>query len=574
MKLKALTTCLLLATSAFAQDFERVAPKEPKEFDPQRGKLYGPSGDLRELPDGDKVVVPDLAGILLMDKNSRPTESDLHQAAGRVETLNIKLPGKLKALNSMLAKKYFNKPLTKQDLLELKQDIIFYYRERGRPVITLDIPQQKISSGVLQIIVIEGKLGKVTVEGNKYFKSETLKDYIRLEEGETIDSEMLITDLDWMNRNPFRQVDVIYGPGQIVGTTDIRLLTTDRRPWRVYGGVDNTGYDETEKTRIFAGANFGNAFGLDHQFSFQFTTAPDIHRFWSITGNYVIPLPWRNLWKFYGGFSKVHPTTSYPGVRNSGYSAQASTRYNFILRSFTGFLQDIEIGFDYKRTNNNLTAGGHRIYRQSINLTQFALVYNSAYDSEWVKCSFTVEFYYSPGTWLPEQSKSDYENVRYKGNPHYYYARGTLAPIFRLPRDFALAITLRGQVSNRNLLASEQYGLGGYNSVRGYKERVLNVDDAFLANIELRTPPIPFPTKNTPKSILQFLAFLDYGTGKNNHPTPLEKEHQYLLGAGPGVRYDLSPYINFRGDFGVQLHKLHKHDKRDYRFHFAAVASY
>lgn len=573
MKLKHILAILLLSTMIFAQDFERVAPKEPKEFDPQRGKIYGPSGDLYQLPDGDKVVIPQLSGILLISKDTRVSDQEIYRTVGEVGTINIQVPGKIKTLNSLISKTYFNKPLTKQGLQELKQEILLYYSQRGHPVVTLDIPQQKVSTGVLQIIVIEGKLGKVTVEGNKYFKDETLRKYVRLEEGQVIDSDILITDVDWMNRNPFRQVDVIYGPGEVAGTTDIRLLTLDRRPWRVFAGVDNTGYDETDTTRLFAGANWGNLFGLDQLLSLQFTCAPNVDRFWSITGNYTIPLPWRDIWNFFGGYSQVHPKLDFSGLRNTGYSAQASTRYSYILTPLTGYLHDLIFGFDYKRTNNNLDFGGHRIYKQSINLTQFVFGYNGAYDSEWFKCSITFEIFYSPGTWLPDQTNTDYRNARFRGNPHYIYGRATLAPIVRLPHNYALAFTMRGQLSNRNLIASEQFGLGGYNSVRGYKERVVNVDDGFLGTAELRTPTISFPFSNPSRSMLQFLAFIDYGTGRRIHPAPLEDRSEYLLSIGPGVRYDFNPYINFRGDFGYKLHKIDSSEK-DYRFHFGLVASY
>ena len=569
--MRLLITLLFLTTSIFAQDFERVGPKEPSEFDPQRGKIYGPSGDLKQLPDGDQIVIPELKGIILINERIHLSNEEIQRAVGGIDTVNVQVPGKLKSLNSLISDKFLNKPLTKQSILDLKSEIILYYRRWGRPVVTLEIPEQKITAGVLQIIVIEGKLGKVTVEGNKYFKEETLRRYIRLEEGSTIDSNILIKDVDWINRNPFRQVDVIYGPGEVAGTTDIRLLTLDRRPWRVYAGVDNTGYDETDNTRLFAGSNWGNAFGLDHIFSLQFTCAPHVDRFWAFTGHYTIPLPWRDIWTFYGGYSQVHPDLKTRHLRSTGYGAQASTRYNFIMKPLPGYLHDLSVGADYKRTNNNLEYGGTRLYRQSINLTQLVFGYNGAYDSDWIKTSLTVELFYSPGTWLPDQSNADYRQARFKANTHYLYGRFAFAPILRLPRDFAFALTLRGQASSHNLIASEQFGLGGYNTIRGYKEREVNLDDAFLASAELRSPPLSFIGQRVFKDMMQLLIFLDYGIGRNVHTAPGEKRSQYLLGFGPGVRYDITPYINFRGDLGFQLHKL---DSRGFRFHFGLVASY
>lgn len=567
--MKMISAFVLIAVSLFAQDFERVAPKTPTDYEGRGGEIYGPSGGISSVPDGDKIIIPELKGVIL---TSEPvSQAEIKRSVGNVETWNIQVPDSLRGLKLLISRQYFHKPLTRQGLLELKQEIILYYRQAGRPVITLEIPEQKITDGVLQIIVIEGKLGKVKVEGNKHFKDETLSQYVRLEEGQTIDSDILISDLNWMNRNPFRQVDVVYTPGEIAGTTDIRLLTLDRRPWRVFGGVDNTGYDETENTRLFVGANLGNLFGLDHLLSIQFTSAPNTSRFWALTGNYTIPLPWRDVWSFYGGYSQVRGDMDTPGLKNKGYSAQASTRYNFLMEPYPGYLHDLEVGADFKRTNNDLEFGGERVFRQSINLTQLVFGYNGAYDSEWFKASLTLEVYYSPGTWLPDQSNADYRAARYKGNSHYLYTRFAFAPIIRLPKDFAFAVTFRGQAATRNLIASEQFGLGGYNTIRGYKEREVNVDDAFLTSVELRSAPLSFIERKTFKDILQFLIFLDYGIGRNVQREPEEKASQYLLGFGPGVRYDVNPYLNFRGDLGFQLHKL---DSRGFRFHFGLVASY
>lgn len=562
----------LLTSSLFGVDYNRVKPHEPTDYHEQGGEIFGPTSPSTKAKDGDRVILHELKGVVLTDSQRHLTEEELSRAVGGAEAINLQVPGTIKNFNSMLRNEFLDRPLTKQGLIDLKHEVLLYYRRWGRPVVTVEIPEQKLTEGVLQLVVIEGKLGKVTAEGNKYFKSTTLEKYIRLEEGQAIDSNTLITDVDWINRNPFRQVDVIYAPGEVAGTTDIRLLTADRRPWRVYSGVDNTGFDETNTTRLFAGANWGNVFGTDQILSLQFTCAPNVDRYWAITGQYAIPLPWRDIWEFYGGYSHVHADMDTPGLNNSGYAAQASTRYVFILPNPPGYLQDLILGFDYKRTDNNLEFGGQRIFRNSINLTQFVLGYNAAYDSDYFKTSLSAEFYYSPGDWLPEQSNSDYRRVRYKAKSDYLYLRIAFAPIIRLPKDFSFALTLRGQASSQNLLASEQYGLGGFNTVRGYKERQINVDNAFLASVELRSPSMPLILRRTVKDQLQFLIFLDYAIGRDIHTTPSQAKSEYILGFGPGVRYEISPYLSFRGDLGLKLKEVR--DDKGFRFHFALVGSY
>ena len=582
MNSRFLISAALLSTSLFGVDFDRVKPQEPTQFEGERGTTYAPEGMDPQVSNKDQIIISELKGIIVTDKRGQVSDEEIIRAIGGTETINVQVPGTVKNFNSMLTKEFLNRPLTKQRMLDLKREVLLYYRRWGRPVVTVEIPEQKITAGVLQLVIIEGKLGKVTAEGNKYFRSETLENYIRLEEGQAIDSNTLITDLDWINRNPFRQVDVIYAPGEIAGTTDIRLLTLDRRPWRTYAGVDNTGFDETKNTRLFAGANWGNVFGIGQILSLQFTCSPKVDQYWAITGHYTIPLPWRDVWLFYGGYSHVHPDMGSPKINSSGYAAQASTRYNFILPNAPGFLQDITLGFDYKRTNNNLEFGGKHIFRNSVNLTQFVLGYNAAFNGDEFKTSMTFEIFYSPGDWLPEQSNSDYREIRYKAKSNYLYYRLAFTPIIRFPKDFSFALTIRAQGATQNLLSSEQYGLGGYSTVRGYKERSVNMDNAFLTSVELRSPSIKLIGRRHFQDVVQFLIFLDYAIGFDVHPlrsTPKKplpsnpKRTEYLLGFGPGVRYELTPYLNFRGDLGFPLKKVND-SKAKFRFHFALSGSF
>ncbi len=77
---------------------------------------------------------------------------------------------------------------------------------------------------------MEGRLGKVVVQGNRWFSTETLAGDIRLHPGDPISGKVAAQDASWLNANPFRQVDLVYAPGDTPGTTDIILKTQDRFP--------------------------------------------------------------------------------------------------------------------------------------------------------------------------------------------------------------------------------------------------------------------------------------------------------------------------------------------------------
>ena len=195
------------------------------------------------------------------------------------------------------------------------------------------------------------------------------------------------------------------------------------------------------------------------------------------------------------------------------------------------------------------------IISTSLNLS---LAYNLDYENRGYKFSFVTELDFAPGEWWPDQEESRYQRLRPFAKNSWVYLRTTFKTILPLPLDFSISMYLKGQASIHNLLPSEQLGLGGYDSVRGYEERAENADEGLNASIELRSPSIPMfygLKRRGIKEGIQFLAFLDYGLAASYKRTPFEQKFRYLLGTGPGLRYVLDPYLAVRMDVGVKLHE-------------------
>ena len=123
---------------------------------------------------------------------------------------------------------------------------------------------------------MESRLGKLTVEGNQWTSSRRIEKYCNLKSGEPIDESRLIQNVSFINRNPFRRVDLIFVPGEKEGTTDVIIATKDRRSARFYAGTNNTGVEPTGTNRWYAGFNWGNAFNVDDILSYQYTAGYNI----------------------------------------------------------------------------------------------------------------------------------------------------------------------------------------------------------------------------------------------------------------------------------------------------------
>ena len=164
---------------------------------------------------------------------------------------------------------FLGRPLTTGGLDAVIVRILRHYESNDRPVVEVWAPQQSLADGLLTLEVIEGTIGAVGIETAGVFNDELLGSAIRLDHGGLLRASELQAHLDWYNRNPFRPVALYAAPGIGQGEADLVFSFSERRPWRFYGGYENTGAEVAGENRYFAGVNWGNALGKDHVINYS-----------------------------------------------------------------------------------------------------------------------------------------------------------------------------------------------------------------------------------------------------------------------------------------------------------------
>lgn len=506
----------------------------------------------------DETIIEELKGVLLIPakKDAASVEEKDIQCVDGFRAFQVEIPGGETELNKELGCKFIGSPLTKESLLSLKVAVLNYYREHGYPVVAVEIPEQNLKSGILELVVIVSELENLTVCGNRWFFDSFYNNKFSCTEGGKIDSSTLLNDLVWINRNPFQNASVVFAPGKMPETTDVSVMVNDAFPLRFYVGGDNTGNDVTHNTRLFAGFNWGYAFFMNQILTYQYSTSTNFKSFWAHTIHYTAYLPFQHSLVIYGGVSGVEPKFNPFG--GDGNSYQASLRYLIPFKPFyTPFSHEVSFGFDFKSTNNNIDfvpEESLEVITGQVNLFQLTGQYALA--KLWGKNEFTLktELFVSPGRWLPDQKNSEYQELSYAAKNAYIYGKGAISYEHFLPKDFSLLWFLRGQASSANLLPSEDLGIGGYDTVRGYEERILNVANGLVFNFEVKSPKFPvFMHKRDRQDQMQLLAFFDYGGGNYTTKIPGLNNWLQIYSIGPGLRYRIQNYLSFRFDWGYQL---------------------
>ena len=102
------------------------------------------------------------------------------------------------------------------------------------------------------------------------------------------------------------------------------------------------------------------------------------------------------------------------------------------------------------------------------------------------------------------------------------------------------------QVADRALVPFEQFGIGGQQTVRGYRQDALLTDNGILFSTEFRLPIL----KANRNGVLQIAPFIDIGTGWNNGKSNLVQNT--LVGAGLGLLWQQGN-LSARIDYGLPL---------------------
>jgi len=225
---------------ALAQAIERNLPPPPAAVAP---RIAGPSAapvDQDATPIG-----PALRAIVVLG----PKDPLLANAADGIDLTRTRLVGEQAAFAP-----FIGQPLSRRLITEIRAKVVRLYRDKGYPFVSLSTPEQEITTGVLQVRVLEFRLGTKTAPGASAKDAPYVESRVRAQPGEAIDTDDLSEDLDWLNRFPFRHTEAVFTPGAELGVTDLKLATSELQPWSIDVGYANSGTPKTGWDRYFAGA--------------------------------------------------------------------------------------------------------------------------------------------------------------------------------------------------------------------------------------------------------------------------------------------------------------------------------
>lgn len=565
----ALAGMLPCYATVYAQVYKRIAPNKPKAPAAQQPVLPAPA--VAAASTANRVVLKKLKGLVFLSSIGQFNKAGFK---GQLPASGVDVSALPLLNHSGFIKKmapFIGHAFTLGDIAQISQSVVAWYSKGGHALMDVNIPPQNISSGIVQVVVTQYRVGKVQVTGNKWFSSSLLRNESGIQVGKPISLGQLRGDLNWLNSNPFRQVNAVFSPGALPGQTDVDLKTKDQLPLRGYAGFDNQGVPTLGRSEYNLGFNWGNAFWLDQQLSYQYTR--------SLSGQYsahsldwMIPLPWRDRLIIFGSYEQEKPSLG-SGFSSVGQSGQASLRYMHPLPEFSWLTEDIGVGYDFKTTNNNLEFGGTQVGTSQNSLNQLLFLYDATETDPWGTTAIKNQFVASVGA---IRGQTNVSNQTYPSS--YVYDQFELNRITFLPGGFSSATRFLGQVADHNLPDSESLDAGGVGSVRGYNPETDLGSEGELISEEIRAPafdPAGFLNLPVPlHSAAQFGVFIDYADVYQLQPITGSPDRADLASAGVDLHYTLGNNLSMEMDYGQQLRRAPGYTSRGGEFDISLTVSF
>ena len=449
---------------------------------------------------------------------------------------------------SGILKDYEKTNLTMQDIKEIVEKINDLYLDKGFITARAYLPEQTIEGGKLQIALLEGKVGQVKIEGNRWTKTSHIKKRLGLDEDDLFNIQKLENNVLIYNR--YNDGIVLKGDlnaGQKDGTTDIDIKTKEKAPYHIIAVADNSGRDTIGKNRAGLIAQHDSLLGYRDKLSAgvyanRYSVTPFI--------DYNIPV---NKYDGRIGASFSYNKAKIGHGPYTDFNIESRSQ-NYSLYYTHPLIHELHkelnatASYTFKRAVTSFD--GYDVYKDKIPEMKAAVNYRQDNQS---------------GVWYFAQSVS-YAAPWYQGNIDYWKFEGSINRLQDFTHRFLGSFRGNYQyIPQKNIPYADQMSVGGFGTVRGYSQGLLTAKSGYQLGAEIYFPIGPeevplFGKRLRTDEYLRPFVFTDYAALYPHNGTSINENT--LISAGAGMRFQLPYNIVFKAAYGVPLkHNRYQNDK-------------
>jgi hemolysin activation/secretion protein len=439
-----------------------------------------------------------------------------------------------------------------EDLVSIRNAITALYVRNGYVTSGATLQDQDFEGGVIEIHVIEGSLGEIRITGNEQFLSKYLIDRIRPGATVPLDIGKLSERIEILQQDPrIEKLAARLVPGEHLGEAILHVNVEEMNRF----GVDLR-FSNYEPPSIGALAgqietSLENLVGLGDTLRADFTITDGLERY---RGRYEIPFTrWDTRLLLEARYADSEVTES-PFDDLDIKSTFESYQVGLIQPVYRSPQTQVNLGviLDWRQSETKLLGepfsfpgSGAQDGEATAGVLRFV--------ADWLQrdrnqvFAARVQLSWGLDALGATTNGGDLPDGRFVSS---------LLQLQWARRFGSLGVeaVVRGdlQLANDPLLTLEQIAVGGYATVRGYRQNQRVQDQAAITSLEVRVPIWRDPQR---LGVIELAPFIDYAHVWNHKDRP-DRRSKTLASAGIGLRWRLPRFFNARIYWGQNINSV------------------
>lgn len=450
---------------------------------------------------------------------------------------------------------YTNRPITFAELLQARSAVTQLYVDNGYITSGALISPQTLNSGSVTIQVVEGKLEDIKVTGTERFNPNYVRSRLagsaslsRLAVASmgALNVPRLLEALRLLQLNPLIQsISAELSAGTRPATSLLTVNVQEAESFSTQANLSNNRSPSVGSFRRGLQITEANLLGIGDSISFGYDNTQGSD---AVDFSYSLPFNPRN-----GTLSVSYNNTTSRVIEPpfDRIDIQASSGYfDLTLRQplAQSPAQEFALGLTASRRESNtsllgipfpLSPGADDNGSTRISALRFFQEFTQRNSQQVV--SARSQFSLGLGAFNATVNNTAPDS-------RFFSWRGQAQLVRLLAPETLFLVRGDVQLADRSLVPLDQIGLGGADSLRGYRVDTLLSDNGAIFSTEVRLPIVRIPQS---QSILHLIPFVDVGTAWNNGGTNINPNT--LASVGLGLQWQQGNNFTARLDWGIPL---------------------
>jgi hemolysin activation/secretion protein len=455
-------------------------------------------------------------------------------------------------------KDFLNREVTFNELLTIESIVTQEYIDRGYINSGATIPAEQTfdrDRAIIKVQIIEGGIETIEVKGTRRLSPDYIRSRLQLASSRPLNKNNLLQALQLLQLNPLiKSIAAELSTGSLPELSLLSVTIEEADSFSLEAFVNNGRAPSVGTIRRGGRIKEGNLLGFGDALNIEYANTEGSN---AIDLSYNIPINPRNgSLLFKGGISDtevIEPPFNIADIKGDSFYLEISYRQPLLETPTEEFALGLTLSRQESQTqllgeNFPLSPGADNNGETRISALRFFQEWTTRNPQE----VFALRSQFSLGLNLFDASVNeetpDSRFFAWRGQGQYVRLLGA-DTLFVLRSDLQLATT--------TLVPLEQFGIGGLQSVRGYRQDLLLTDNGFLASAEILLPLLK--DENT-GGVLHLIPFLDFGVGWNNGENA-DPNRNSVVSLGLGLQWRVNDKFSARFDWGIPLTDVNSRNK-------------